>query len=202
MIPLAKDKKQKTKRKSWEVVEGDNTTQRGGSLQKEGVSSVRQTNTVGGWIFSICFCATWSGFLLLGIWNTTMNVTSDWFGTNTTGVVTKKIEKEASEGEDKYYANFDFKIGERTEYGSCDLDYATYSKIKVGKDVPVRYWKGLPACSAYINYPGFVHFNIGLFLLTMFGLIGWIAGCAMIGAQILEFVVGWWRSLKGRTKPN
>ena len=195
---VAKEHKQKQKRKSWEIVEGDPTAH-GGALKVDRPTGVRPSKTtLSGLIFTICFCLTWTGFLIVGLWNCTMNVSSDWFGTNTTGVITKKFEEDGKDSADKYYLDFNFKVGERTEHGECDTDLISYDKAKVGAEVPVRYWSGLPACSAYVAYDRFIHFNFGLFFVTLIGLVGWIFGIAAMGAQVLQYVVGWWRSLKDR----
>ncbi len=184
----------KQKHKSWEVVETE-PTPAGGALDvsKPTRRSYRPTG-IGGWIFSICFFVTLSGFVLLGVWHSTMNLASDLFGTNTSGTVIQTHTSEDSENGDRHSADFSFKVGNFTEKAACDLDFASYSKIREGMTVPVRYWRGLPACTAYINFPGFLHLNPGLILATLLGLTLWLFLVFELTAEIVTLVVGWYRA--------
>lgn len=191
---MKKANRSKQKHKSWEVVETEPTTS-GGALDayKPARRAYRPTG-IGGWIFSICFFVTLSGFVLLGVWHSTMNLASELLGTNTSGTVIQKHSSEDSEDKTKYSADFSFKVGNFTEKSACDLDSASYSTIREGGTVPVRYWSGLPACSAYINLPGFFHLNPGLILATLLGLTLWLFMIFELTAEIVTCVVGWYRA--------
>ncbi len=192
---MKKANRNKQKHKSWEVVEAEPPLTAGALAVSKPARRAYRPTGIGGWIFSICFFVTLSGFVLLGVWHSTMNLASDLLGTNTSGTVIQKHSSEDSENQTKYSADFSFKVASFTEKAACDLDSASHSKIREGGTVPVRYWSGLPACSAYINLPGFLHLNPGLILATLLGLTLWLFCAFYLTADLVTHLVGWYRAL-------
>ena len=71
----------------------------------------------------------------------------------------------------------------------------SYEKIKACDEVPVRYWSGLPACSAFISLKGFAHLNVELIVVTTCGALLWLLGFAVLFTHALLRAVQWIKSV-------
>lgn len=174
---------------------GSNTASGDNFGERNAQSKSHRLADLTGQCFLFCAWLTFTGFVFIGIWNCTMNITSEYFGTNTTGIVIQKRQQIDHDGKINCYAEFKFKVAELTETAVCDLDLPSYEKIKACDEVPVRYWGGLPACSAFISLPGFAHLNIELMVITTCGALLWLLGFAVLFTHAILRAVHWTKSV-------